>query len=100
MLTYQISWRIKTLVRKLNLSNRAESLEEIDLLLPIMMSSSSGPSGFSNGNESDNRGMFIVSLLDDIDYIDIRNNGTRDTQKVSIVESHIIHENFLPFEIC
>jgi ribosomal protein L12E/L44/L45/RPP1/RPP2 len=68
LLSFQVNWRIKQLVRKLAENNIKESLEEIEILFKM--------------NSDDTRISLISALLDEIDLKDIRLNGSRDPQKV------------------
>lgn len=68
--SYQVGWKIKQLLKHLNNNNLIESLQEIDILL--------------NMNGDENRMLLISSLLDGIDFKEIRlTNSSRDPNKVS-----------------
>lgn len=73
ILSPQIAWRVRNIIRNFADANRTESLEEIDILLKM--------------NGDDSRLSLISALLDEMDLKEIRLNGKRDPQKVSC--SHI-----------
>ena len=70
-LTYQIHWKIKSLIKQLTEENKPEPLQEIDILL--------------NMNPDENRSIVLSSLLDEIDFKEIRaTSSSRDPQKVGL----------------